>query len=314
MYYVGIDLGGTTIKGGIVDEKGKIIISKAIPTEAQRNGEEIIKSIALLSKELIENAKIPISNINSIGIGSPGLIDSKNKKIILASNINFKNINIEKEMKKHINLDIYIENDANCATVAEFYFGSMKEYNSGIMITVGTGVGGGVIINGKLLKGEFMGETELGHIIVDYSKERCSCGQKGCLECFASANAIIKHAKMLISKNNNTKILEFSKNIENIDAKAIFDAYDLQDKLAIEVIERFNKYMAIGIVNYVNIFRPAVICIGGGVSARKEKLTKPIEKIAEKLIFGNRLETKIIPAILGNDAGIIGAAMLSKVY
>lgn len=314
MYYVGIDLGGTTIKGGIVDEKGKIIISKAIPTEAQRNGEEIIKSIALLSKELIENAKVPISSINSIGIGSPGLIDSKNKKIILASNINFKNINVEKEMKKHINLDIYIENDANCATVAEFYFGSMKEYNSGIMITVGTGVGGGVIINGKLLKGEFMGEAELGHIIVDYSKESCGCGQKGCLECFASANAIIKHAKMLILENKNTKILEFSKNIENIDAKAIFDAYDLQDKLATEVIERFNKYMAIGIVNYVNIFRPAVICIGGGVSARKEKLTKPIEKIAEKLIFGNRLETKIVPAILGNDAGIIGAAMLNKVY
>ncbi len=167
MYYIGIDLGGTTIKGGIVDEEGKIIISKAIPTEPQRDGKEIIKSIALLSQELIETVRIPISDIRSIGIGSPGLIDSKNKKIILSSNINFKDIDVEKEMKKYINLDIYIENDANCATVAEFYFGSMKEYDSGIMLTVGTGVGGGIIINGKLLKGEFIGETELGELAVE---------------------------------------------------------------------------------------------------------------------------------------------------
>ncbi len=154
MYNIGIDLGGTTIKGGIVDKTGKIVISKAIPTNAERKGEEIIKSIAELAKELIEISKIHISEINSIGIGSPGLIDGKNKKIVLASNINFDNINVEQEMKKYIDIDIFLENDANCAAVAEFYCGSMKGFNSGVMITVGTGIGGGVILDGKLIKGQ----------------------------------------------------------------------------------------------------------------------------------------------------------------
>lgn len=314
MYYVGIDLGGTTIKGGIVDEAGKILISKAIPTNPERNGEEIIKSIADLSIELINECNIDISKINSIGIGSPGLIDSKNKKIVLASNLNFNNINVEKEMKKYIDIDIYIENDANCATVAEFYCGSMKGYKNGVMITVGTGVGGGVILDGKLIKGGYLGETELGHTIVDYSGERCKCGQKGCLEVFASANAIINHAKKLITKNKNTKILDFATSIEDINAKNVFDAYDLNDEIATEVINRFNEYMAVGVVNYINIFRPDIFCIGGGVSARKEKLTKPIEKMAKKIIFGNEFECPIVPAILGNDAGIIGAAMLHKAH
>lgn len=314
MHYIGIDLGGTTIKGGIVNEEGKIIISKSVPTEAEREGQEIIKSIAMLAKELILESEIDISEFNSIGIGSPGLIDSKNKRIVLSSNINFDNINVEEEIKKYINLQVFIENDANCATVAEFYCGSMKGYNNGVMITIGTGIGGGVIIDGKLIKGDYLGETELGHTIVDYSGEECNCGQKGCLEVYASANSIIKYAKKLISNNKSTKILDFVNNIDDIDAKAVFDAYDLGDEIATKVINRFNEYMAVGIVNYINIFRPGVICIGGGVSARKDKLTKPIEKMAKNIIFAKEFDSKIVPAILGNDAGIIGAAMLSKAY
>ena len=312
MYNVGIDLGGTTIKGGIVDKTGKIIISKAIPTNAERTGKEIIKDIANLSNELIEKSGINISEINSIGIGSPGLIDSRNKKIILASNIDFNNINVEEEMKKYINIDIFIENDANCATVAEFYCGSMKNYNSGVMLTIGTGIGGGVILDGKLIKGDYLGETELGHTIVDYSGQKCKCGQKGCLEVFSSATAIINYAKTLIyeNKNTKTKILDFAKDIDNINAKFVFEAYDLKDELATKVIERFNQYMAVAIVNYINIFRPGVFCIGGGVSARGEKLINPIIEKAQELILGNKLECPIVTAILGNDAGIIGAAML----
>lgn len=313
MYYVGIDLGGTTIKGGLVDQYGKIIRSKAIPTMPERDGIEIIKDIAILSKELINKEGLHISNIKSIGVGSPGIIDSKDKKIVFASNLNFENTNVEAEFNKYFDLDIYLENDANCATVAEFFCGSMKGCSSGIMITVGTGVGGGVILNGKLLKGKFLGETELGHMIVDYSGDYCRCGQRGCFEVFASANSIIKYAKGCVMKNENTKILEFSHNIEHIDAKAVFDAYDLNDEIAKIVIDRFNRYMAIGIINLINIFRPEVVSIGGGVSARGKKLTNPIEKQVEKLIYGNKIETKIVPAVLGNDAGIIGAAMLGKI-
>lgn len=313
MYYIGIDLGGTTIKGGIVTEDGKIIKSKSSPTLPEREGNEIVKSMAMLALELIEEEGINISDVHSVGIGAPGLIDSKNKVIVASSNINFDNTKVEEEMKKYIDLPIYLENDANCATIAEFVCGSMKGYKDGIMLTIGTGVGGGIILDGKVAKGSYLGEGELGHTIIDYTGgDYCGCGQKGCLETFCSANAIIKYAKQLLENEKNSKVLEFADSFDEINAKNIFDAYDLGDEIALKVIERFNTYMAIGIVNFVNIFRPAIISIGGGASARGELLTKPIEELAQKMIYGNGFETKIVPAILGNDAGIIGAAMISK--
>lgn len=313
MYYIGIDLGGTTIKGGIVSEDGDIIRHMSVPTMPEREGHQIIKSIADLALDLIKQEGLDLNDVHSIGIGSPGLIDSKNKVIVSSSNINFDNINVEEEMKKYTNLPIYLENDANCATIAEFVCGSMKGYKNGIMLTIGTGIGGGIILDGKLAKGSYLGEGELGHTIIDYTGGGyCGCGQKGCLEVFCSANAIIKYAKELLKENKNSKILELATSFDDIDAKNIFDAYDLGDNIASEVIERFNTYLAIGIVNFINIFRPAIISIGGGASARGEKLTAPIEEIAQKMIYGNGFETKIVPAILGNDAGIIGAAMISK--
>ncbi len=313
MYYIGIDLGGTTIKGGIVTEDGKIISSISEPTMPKREDYEIIKSIAQLSLNLIKKENLNISDIYSIGIGAPGLVDSKNKIISTSSNINFNNTNVEKEMKKHISLPIYLENDANCATIAEFICGSMKGYDSGVMLTIGTGVGGGVILDNKLAKGSYIGEGELGHTIVDYTNgEYCGCGQKGCLETFCSANSIIKYAKHLLNDKTDSKILNFATSFDDITAKNVFDAYDLGDDIATQAIKRFNTYLAIGIVNFINIFKPAIISIGGGASARGEKLTIPVEKIAKKMIYGNSFETKIVPAILGNDAGIIGAAMISK--
>ena len=314
MYYIGIDLGGTTIKGGIVTEDGKIIKSKSLPTLPEREGNEIVKSMAMLALDLINEENINIEEIHSVGIGAPGLIDSNNKIIVTSSNINFDNTNVEKEMQKYINLPIYLENDANCATIAEFVCGSMKGYDNAVMLTIGTGIGGGIILDGKMAKGSYLGEGELGHTIVDYTGgEYCGCGQKGCLETFCSANSIIKYAKKLLKDEKNSKILELADSFDNINAKNIFDAYDLGDEIGVKVIERFNTYLAIGIVNIINIFRPGVISIGGGASARGDKLVKPIEDIAQKMIYGNGFKTKIVPAILGNDAGIIGAAMISKV-
>lgn len=313
MYYIGIDLGGTTIKAGIVTEDGKIIRTKSVPTLPDRAGEEIVKSMAFIALDLIKEEGLNIEEVHSIGIGAPGLIDSKNKVIETASNINFKYTNVEKEMKKHINLPIYLENDANCATIAEFVCGSMKGYDNAIMLTIGTGIGGGVILDGKVAKGSYLGEGELGHTIVDYTGgEYCGCGQKGCIETFCSAKSMIKYAKKLLEANKDSKILELAESFEDINAKNIFEAYDLGDEIATKVIDRFNTYLAVGIVNFINIFRPGVICIGGGASGRGEKLTKPIEDIAQKMIYGEGFKTKIVPAILGNDAGIIGAAMISK--
>ena len=313
MYYIGIDLGGTTIKCGLVTEDGKIIKAISEPTLAKRNPSQIIESMAMLALNLIKEETLKISDIHSIGIGVPGLVDSKNKIAVKACNLTFDNTNIETEMKKYINLPIYIENDAKCATIAEFTSGSIKGYQNGIMLTIGTGIGGAVISNGKLLKGNYLGEGELGHVIIDYTDgDCCPCGQKGCLETFCSAPSIINYAKNILKNNKNSKILELSDSFEEINAKNVFDAYDLGDEIATKVIDRFNNYLAIGIVNFINIFRPDVICIGGGASARGEALTKPIEKIAKNLIYSNGFETKIVAATMGNDAGIVGAAMIGN--
>lgn len=313
MYYIGIDLGGTTIKVGIVDENGKIIKTLTKDTLAERQDSEIVKSMAMATLELMQQQGFKTDDIHSIGIGAPGLIDSKNKVIVASSNINFNHTNVEKEMKKYIDLPIFLENDANCATIAEFVCGSMKGHKDGIMLTIGTGVGGGIILDGKMAKGTYLGEGELGHIIVDYTNgDICGCGQKGCLETFCSANAIIKYTKELLKDNKSSKIIELCTSFDDINAKNVFDAYDMGDKIATEAIERFNTYLAIGLVNLINIFRPSIIAIGGGASARGDKLTKPVEKKAKEMIYGNGFETKIVPATLHNDAGIIGAAMISK--
>lgn len=327
MCYIGVDLGGTTIKVGIVSEDGIILNTLTAPTIAD-NPDKILKDISDLSLALLSKQNIALSKIKSIGVGSTGLIDSKTKTVITCNNIMFDNTNFELELQKYIksNTPIFLENDANCAIVAEFFTGSMKGHKDAIMLTIGTGVGGGVIINNKLLKGTFLGETELGHMILDPNGDKCTCGQVGCLETFCSATAIIKHAKTLILGNNlennlskvsyNSKILELANNnINNINGANIFDAYDLGDEIAIQVINRFNNYMSYGIINLINIFKPSIICIGGGASARKTKLTDPIEKLVQAQVYctGDSSIHKVVPAILGNNAGIIGASMLGKI-
>ncbi len=318
MYYIGVDLGGTSIKAGLVSEDCEIIQTLTAPTIAD-NPDKILKDIASLSLDLIKNQNLSLADISSIGVGSPGLIDSKAKTIVTCNNIKFSNTNFETELKKNINYDlpIYLENDANCATVAEFFGGSMKGHSNCIMLTVGTGVGGGVIVGGNLLKGSILGETELGHMIVDPSGDGCTCGQTGCLETFCSATAIIKHTKKLINttSNTSTKILELAGgDINSINGANIFDAYDLGDDIAKQVIDRFNNYMAYGIINLYNIFKPSIVCIGGGASARKNKLTDPIQELVQKQIYcnGERELYKVTPAVLGNSAGIIGASMLAN--
>lgn len=320
IYYIGVDLGGTSIKAGIVTQDCKIIKTLNAPTLPD-NPEQILKDIANLCLTLIKEQNLDISEINSIGVGSPGLIDSNAKTVVFCNNIKFDNMNFQTELQKYIDLPVFLENDANCAIVAEFFSGSMKGHSNAIMLTVGTGIGGGVIINNNLLKGTFLGETELGHMIVDPRGDKCSCGQVGCLETFCSATAIIKNAKKLLkeSQNNNqntkSKILDFAGgNIEAINGANIFDAYDLNDPIGVEVINQFNNYMAYGIINLINIFKPSIVCIGGGASARKEKLTNPIESLVQAQVYceGDSSKYKVVPAILGNDAGIIGASMLAK--
>lgn len=314
MYYLGIDLGGTNISAGITDDKGNILLKSSTPTMNRRNSEDILDDMAALCKKLAEGLNIEIKDIESIGIGMPGTMDKAKGISIYANNLNFKNVNIVKEMKARLNLPCYIENDANCAAIGENVCGVAYGSRNLIYITIGTGVGAGIIINGKVFDGSFGGGGEAGHMVIVAEGEECTCGRKGCWEAYASASALRREGRIAAAKYPNSKIYDLvDGNIKLIDAKTVFDAADLGDEVAKGIIDMYIKYLAIGLVNLTNIFQPEAIIIGGGVCAQGDKVIKPLTKILNAKVYGGKPKTKLSIATLGNDAGIVGAAMLGKI-
>lgn len=314
MYYIGIDLGGTNISAGIADENGNILVKASTPTMNGRAAEDIIDDMSGLCSKLMEELKLEVNDIESIGVGMPGTMDKKKGISIYANNLNFDNVNIVEEMGKRINLPCYIENDANCAAIGENVCGVAYGSKSLIYITIGTGVGAGIIINGKVFDGSFGGGGEAGHMVIVAEGEECTCGRKGCWEAYASASALRREGRIAAAKYPNSKIYDLvDGNIKLIDAKTVFDAADLGDEIALEIIDKYIKYLGIGLVNLVNIFQPEAIIIGGGVCAQGDKVIKPLIEILNEKVYGKELKTKISIATLGNDAGIVGAAMLGKI-
>lgn len=314
MYYIGIDLGGTNISAGIVDENGNILVKASTPTMNGRAAEDIIDDMSGLCSKLMGELKLEVNDIESIGVGMPGTMDKKKGISIYANNLNFDNVNVVEEMGKRINLPCYIENDANCAAIGENVCGVAYGSKNLIYITIGTGVGAGIIINGKVFDGSFGGGGEAGHMVIVAEGEECTCGRKGCWEAYASASALRREGRIAAAKYPNSKIYDLvDGNIKLIDAKTVFDAADLGDEIALEIIDKYIKYLAIGLVNLVNIFQPEAIIIGGGVCAQGDKVIKPLIEILNEKVYGKELKTKISIATLGNDAGIVGAAMLGKI-
>lgn len=314
MFYIGVDLGGTNISVGVVDENGNILVKASTPTMNGRSYDDILDDMAELIKKLISELKLTENDIESIGIGMPGTMDKKRGLSIYANNLNFENVNVVEEMSKRINLPCFIENDANCAAIGENICGVAYGNRNLIYITLGTGVGAGIIINGKVFEGSFGGGGEAGHMVIVANGEECSCGRKGCWEAYASASALRREGRIAAAKYPNSKIYDLvDGNIKLIDAKTVFDAADMGDEVAIGIIDMYIKYLAIGLVNLVNIFQPESIIIGGGVCAQGDKVIKPLEKILNERVYGGSNKTKLSIATLGNDAGIVGAAMLGKI-
>lgn len=318
MYNIGIDLGGTNIAAAIVAEDGKIIRKGSTPTMNERSQEEIIKDMAMLAMKLVKEEKgISMDEIHSIGVGSPGTPDPEKGMIVYANNINFHNTPIRDEIRKYIDKPVYVGNDANVAALGEYESGSGSMYNDLVAITLGTGVGSGVIINGTIIDGSFYGGAELGHVSINFDGITCSCGRKGCWEQYSSATALIRDAKEAAKNNPESKLNELVVgDLSKMNAKIPFDAAQTGDQVAQDVIDHYIKYLAVGLVNVINIFQPEVIVLGGGVSAQGDNLIKPLKKEIINEIYGGEgaFKTKIQVAELGNDAGIIGAAMLYKAY
>jgi len=316
MYLLGVDLGGTNIAVGLTDENGKILLKDSVKTGIERGMDAVTKDMGGLCMKICDEAKISVDEIHSIGIGIPGTLDSKNGVITYANNLGVENYNIRKELSKYINKPVYISNDANCAALGEFTGGAAKEYNSAVMVTLGTGVGGGIILDKKLWEGLNSAGGEVGHIVINVGGEQCTCGRKGCWEAYSSATALIRDTKRAMDEYNDSIMHKLAEESGKVSGKTAFKAAKMGDKAGAMVVEDYINNLAEGLTNLINLLAPEAIILGGGVSNEGDYLTIPLKKaVYDKCYGGSELpHSDILIATLGNDAGIVGAAMLYTTF
>ncbi|MBQ1260600.1 MAG: ROK family protein [Clostridia bacterium] len=320
MYTIGVDLGGTNIAIGLCDESLKIVDKGSVPTMADRNGELIIRDMANLAKRIIERNNLTLSDVEYVGIAAPGTVNSETGIIEYSNNLPFLNFPITQLFKKYLPVErVLIANDANAAALGEALAGAAKGAKNSVMITLGTGVGGGVIIDGKIFDGGVnCAGAELGHTVIVAGGRQCSCGRRGCWEAYSSATGLsgMTKEKMheLKLKGVSSLLFKEAEREGKVSARTAFNAMKAGDEHGKEIVDQYIFYLAEGITNMVNVFQPEVLSIGGGVCNEKENLTVPLIKLVERDQYTrtNPKRTKIVTATLGNDAGIIGAAGLGK--
>lgn len=313
MYYIGVDLGGTNIAVGITNEKWEIVHKDSVKTNVE-NSEQMVKDMTDLCKKVCKDSEIPLDEVKSVGIGTPGSLDSKKGIVVYANNLNMKNFPLVAEFKKHLDKPVYISNDANVAALGEAVAGAAKGCESAVVVTLGTGVGGGIILNSKIWEGHNSVGAELGHIVIEVDGEQCSCGRKGCWEAYSSATALIRDTKRAIEKHPDSLMAKMAAEDGKVSGRTAFDAMRAGDEVAKTVVDRYIRYLAEGIANICNLIGPEIILLGGGISHEGDALIKPLKEQVYKLTYGGGLlkHADIKPAALGNDAGIIGAAALGK--
>ena len=315
-YSLGIDIGGTNIKAGVVDDNFNIIAQSKVKTNSEQGSDEVLKKIAEAGKLAIEESKIPLSEISRAGMGCPGTCNPETGLVEYSNNLKWENVPLQRSVAEALGIPAYIENDANAAALGEFYAGAAKGADSAIIITLGTGLGAGIIINGKLFSGSNYAGAEIGHTVLDPHGDPCTCGRKGCFETFCSATALVKYTKRAIEQHPDSLLAKTAYEEGRISGRTAFNAAKAGDKYGQEVVDNFINYLACGLINTINIFQPDILCIGGGVSNEGENLLKPLkERIRQEVYSKNSSHnTEIALCSLGNRAGIIGAALLGIQY
>ena len=313
MLRIGIDLGGTNIVAAVVNDEYEMVGKAKTPTATPRSADEIFDDIAKVCKEAMAQAGVTIKDIFSVGIGTPGTVN-KEGVIEFANNLGFVNVPAKEMLIERLGIEnVYVDNDANCAALGEAQAGSGHGAKDFIAVTLGTGVGSGVIINGKIVAGVNNAGGECGHSVIVVDGEPCTCGRKGCWEAYASATALINQTKAAMEKYPDSVMHELVKaNGGKVDGRTAFDAMRRGDIAGIKVVDAYVKYVACGLITLVNIFQPETICIGGGICNEGETLLRPLRRYidSERYSVYSKIQSKIVKAELGNDAGIIGAALL----
>lgn len=308
---IGVDIGGTNLVAGLVDEKCRIIDKTDTPTLGKRSTEEIVEDIISLCKTLMQKHQLTDADIESIGLGVPGWCDTDAGVIWECDNVNFKNTPIAEMIQKQIRVSVRLANDADCAALGEAYGGATKDAAHSLMVTIGTGVGGGIIIDKKIYNGFNHGGGEVGHMSIDINGLPCVCGRLGCWEAYASATALIAQTRQAAKENPDSVLYKsVDGDLEKINGKTVFDALKAGCPVAEQVVDNFVRYFAAGLLNLIAIFQPEIIAIGGGVSKAGDVLLDRVRAIVDKESYGSMPRPKICVAELGNDAGVLGAAML----
>ena len=311
MIAIGIDIGGMSIKGAAVDSNGRVYEKFSMPFIKGEPGEVTIRKLAEMVKEYIAANKLE-KKLVGIGIGSPGTLDIEHGIVNYANNLGWNELPVADLMHEILPYPVRLTNDTNAASLGEAKYGAGKSYQTIIMLTLGTGVGGGIIIDGKLFEGNQGKGGELGHTVIIVDGEPCTCGRKGCLEAYASASALIRETKKAMRLNKRSLMWKISPEIDLVDGKVPFEAAKKGDKDAIEVLDNYIKYLGEGILNYCNIFRPNAVVLSGGVANEGDNLLDRVRAYLKLHNYGmkNSPQVHIRQAELGYDSGKIGAAAL----
>lgn len=308
-YFIGVDIGGTNLKAGVVNDRGEIISEASTPTGAERPQDVVLQDIIHAVNMAIDSAGgVSRSEIRAVGIGSPGITDSNTGKVLYNCNLGWKDFDIAGKMSQALNMPARLENDADVAALGEVVAGSAKGASSAIIITLGTGVGVGYILDGKIIPG-----SEFGHMVIKYGGRECNCGRKGCWEAYASATGLINLQKDAIASHPESILAGIAREEGVVSGHTVFVARDKGDSVAESVIDEYIGYLACGLVNLINGLHPEIISIGGGIGKQGERLLVPLRERIRPEVYGEKdtgiNNTKIVSCTLGYKAGLIGAAM-----
>ena len=316
-YIIGIDVGGMSAKAALFTQDGELLCRDCVKTNPKDGFEGTLQKLAELARQLTETQGVDFADVESIGVGVPGVVNSKNGVVLRWSNYDWNDVPFAKTLEDYTGKKIYIANDANVAALGEATFGATAQYQSSILLTIGTGVGGGMVFDGKLIEGYQSAGAELGHITIREGGLPCACGRLGCYEKYASATALISQTRHAMVENLHSEMWNIAGGkITNVDGTTAFKAAKAGDETAKKVVEQFVSYLSEGIADFVNILRHEAIVLGGGIANEGEALFEPLRKAvdARTYIAMDIVPLKIVGAKLGNKAGIYGAYCLAKAH
>lgn len=313
-YHMGIDIGGTDIKIGILDETNRIICRHSEPMRARLPFDEMMRLLADAAQGMMRQCGLAAADFPYAGVGIPAFVDARTENLVYANNTDWVNVPLKKTLQQRLEMPVLVENDANCALAAEVAAGAAQGVANVVMLTLGTGVGGGVLINHKLYSGADGMGTELGHMQLKYGGEMCTCGIRGCFEAYASVTGLIRQAKRAMRKHPDSMMHTMRAAQGKVNGKLIFDAAKTGDAAALQVVDNYIGYVAAGIGSLANIFRSELALIGGGLSNAGEFLLAPLQERANAFVFAHELigGPRVAAATMGNDAGLVGAALLGE--